>query len=194
MRKFVVKGDFRSIRGRRANYVTTHRELLPVDIKEAPFPFWNIKLFGFESIGVDFWKDIILFPTICILARDLFEMKVESIKINNTEYKLPFANKYKPTKKDVLKAIDDIEYASESTLITLCYNYDKNFIPTYMNEIYESQGYKFKSDGLLKMVENIKYGLPKCDLIKNSHRSVIGKTKKPLKPRKIKPMLISGVT
>ena len=94
---------------------------------------------------------------------------------------------------DVLKAIDDIEYPSESTLITLCYNYDKNFIPTYMNEIYESQGYKFKADGLLNMVDNIKSGLPKCDLIKNSHRGVIVKTKKPVKPRKIKPMLIAGV-
>jgi len=193
MRKFVVKGDFRSIRGRRANYVTSHRELLPVDIKEAPFPFWNIKLFGFESIGVDLWKDIILFPIICLLARDLFEMKVESMKINNTEYKLPFVNKHKPTKKEILKAIDEIEYASESTIITLCYNYDKNFIPSYMHEIYESQGYGFNGDELLKMVDNIKSGLPKCDLIKNSHRGVIGKTKKPVKSRKIKPMLIAGM-
>jgi hypothetical protein len=193
MRKFVVKGDFRSIRGRRADYVMSHRELLPVDIKEAPFPFWNVKLFGLESIGVELWKDIILFPMICILARDLFDMNVESIKINNTEYKLPFPTKYKPTKKEINKAINEIEYASESTIITLCYNYDKNFIPVYMNEIYESRGEKFNSDGLLKMVGNIKSELPKCDLIKSSHRSIVGKTKKPVKPRKIKQMLIDGI-
>lgn len=186
MRKFIIKGDFRSIRGRRANFVTNHRELLPINIEEAPFPFWNVKLFGFESIGVDLWKDILLFPVICILARDLFEMNVLSIKINNTEYKLPFALKYKPNKKEIYKAIEEIDFASDSTITTLCYNYDLNFIPKYMNEIYESKNCKFDNSGILNMVKTIKSGLPKSDLIKNSYRGVIVKTRSPVKPRKIK--------
>lgn len=181
MRRFVIKGDFRNIRRRRADFLVSNKDLL-FSIDEKPFPFVNQKMFGLELIGTELWKDLFMFPVICLLVRDLFELEIRSIRINSTDHKIPFVLKEKPTRKEVKELISTIDCISDETIYKLCYSYDENYIPHCLDEIAEKFKIDFNRENLLSMVDRIKDLLPEKDKQKRSHKLV-----KPLtSPKKIR--------